>query len=171
MSELAVSVARVKEAFDYCPESGLVYWRIKRRGQANPGDVVGCTKNRYLTTKLDGNTLMVHRVAWAVVHGRWPIGDIDHIDGNPSNNRLANLRECSRSENMQNRRAAKSTSKSGFLGVWRLNRNLSRPWQAAVVIGRVQVWRERFETKDEAYAAYLAAKARLHPFQTLTSKV
>lgn len=167
MAERNVSIERLREAFSHDPEVGAIYWRINRRGQAKPGDKAGHECRGYWSTKLDGQTLMVHRVIWALENGRWPDGDIDHIDGNPSNNSITNLRPCSRAENMQNRRAPKSTSKSGFLGVWRLNRNLSKPWQAAVVIGREQVWRQRFATKEEAAQAYLLAKARLHPFQTL----
>lgn len=168
MAERNVPVERVMEAFAYDPDSGVLTWAISRRGHAKPGDVAGHATRGYWSTKLDGQTLMVHRIAWAITHGRWPIGDIDHKDGNPSNNRISNLRECTRAENMQNRRSPRHSTKSGFLGVWRMKRNLSKPWQAAVVIGRKQVWRERFATKEEAAKAYLQAKARLHPFQTIS---
>lgn len=168
MSETNITIARLREAFDYDPETGALKWLISRRGQAKPGDLAGHANHGYWMTKLDQQIMMVHRVGWALTHGRWPNGDIDHIDGNPSNNRLSNLRECSRSENMQNRRTPKSTTKSGLLGVWRTRRHLSKPWVAAVVIGRKKVWGGYFATKEEAAAEYLAAKARLHPFQTIS---
>lgn len=168
MAEQFISIDRLREAFEYDPQSGMLVWKIGRRGPACPGDVAGCLSNGYVSVKLDQQGLMVHRVAWALTHGRWPIGDIDHRDGNPSNNRLDNLREATRSENMQNRRVAQSNSRSGRLGVWRSNRqNLKKPWKAVVVTGGKAVHVGYFASEEEAQSAYLAAKARLHPFQTL----
>jgi hypothetical protein len=58
-----------------------------------------------------------HRLAWAFVHGGFPDQHIDHINGDPSDNRLCNLRVADRSLNMQNQRHARSDSATGLLGV------------------------------------------------------
>lgn len=170
MAEKDVTVERIREAFKYDPETGKVSWLINRRGPAKPGDEVGRNSNGYRQTKLDGNGLMVHRIAWALSHGHWPDGDIDHKDGDPGNNKLSNLREATRSQNMQNRQGPQSNSSTGTLGVRKLERNLKKPWIAAVTTNRKRQQIGYFATKQEASAAYLAAKVKLHPFQTLVSK-
>lgn len=163
------SIERLREAFRYDPDTGELFWLINRRGQAHVGDIAGRQDALgYWSTTLDQKRLMVHRVAWALSYGSWPDDDIDHIDGNPSNNRLANLRAGTRSQNMQNRKGPQVNNSSGYLGVMKIaGRNLTKPWKAVVRVGRQAVWSERFATAEEAHASYLEAKRRLHPFNTL----
>lgn len=58
----------------------------------------------HLCAEIRGRTYLAHRVAWAMEHGYWPPEDIDHINGDPSDNRIDNLRAVSRSVNAKNRR-------------------------------------------------------------------
>lgn len=58
----------------------------------------------YLQVHLKGATFPVHRVAWFLYYSYWP-QFIDHIDGDRTNNKLSNLRECNRTENMCNKAA------------------------------------------------------------------
>lgn len=169
MAEANVSVERLREAFAYDPTTGVLTWLISRRGQARPGDVAGCVNHGYRVTKIDQQVLMVHRVAWALTHGRWPAADIDHIDGDPSNNRLSNLREATRGQNMQNRRGAQRNSRSGVIGVWKAKKDLSKPWKAVIVVDRRAQHLGYFASKEEASSAYLAAKKAVHPFQTFVN--
>lgn len=70
-----------------------------------------------------------HRVAFAVFHGRWADGDVDHINGDKGDNRAENLRDATRSQNLQNQ-ASRKGSTSNFLGVsWK---NSSRSWVAQI---------------------------------------
>lgn len=70
-----------------------------------------------------------HRVAWALTHGDWPDAMIDHIDGDPANNKLSNLRVVSVRENAMNA-SCRSDTASGALGVsWN---KLSRKWEAYI---------------------------------------
>ena len=59
-----------------------------------------------------------YRLAWLYVYGKLPDGDIDHINGKPSDDRIKNLRDVSRSVNLQNQRAARSNNSSGLLGIF-----------------------------------------------------
>ena len=72
-----------------------------------------------------------HRVIWAIVHGEWPQGEIDHINGDPADNRIQNLRVVTRIQNMRNiRRLAKNTS--GVVGVsWD---NINSNWRTSIKV-------------------------------------
>lgn len=71
----------------------------------------------YIAIRVCGIKYNAHRLAWLYIYGYMPKGMIDHINGNPSDNRLCNLRECSRMENMYNSKL-KSNNTSGFKNVF-----------------------------------------------------
>jgi hypothetical protein len=87
---------------------------------------------------------------------------LDHRDGVRTNNRLANLREATRSENCQNA-AKRNDNTSGFTGVWPVGKR----WRAKVAVDGVERHAGYFATKELAQAAYLATKAELHKFQPI----
>lgn len=107
---------------------------------------------------------MAHRLAWLYVYGEWPNGDIDHIDGDRLNNRIANLRDVSRRVNLENQRRPKACNKSGFLGVKTFR---DQRFQARIQVRGVQLHLGTFDTPHEAHAAYVAAKRNLHQGCTL----
>ena len=85
----------------YEPETGLFYWT--RGGCGRQRDrPAGCRAGRYVSLKVDGKTVLAHRLAWFIMTGVWP-EEIDHENGDGLDNRWSNLREVSRSENMYNR--------------------------------------------------------------------
>jgi hypothetical protein len=129
-------------------------WAGKRAGSIKP--------NGYcVVTLMNRKGLRAHRVAWAITHGHWPKNEIDHIDGNPSNNRLSNLREANGSENYQNR-VRYLNNKSGYMGVYRHNR--VNKWVAQIRFNRKKHYLGMYDCPLEAHAAYLAAKVQLHTF-------
>jgi len=66
--------------------------------------------------------IKMHRAAWALFYGRWPT-EIDHLNGNKTDNRIENLREVSRGENDQNRVWKwKPNATTGLPGVYYLKR-------------------------------------------------
>lgn len=118
--------------------------------------------NGYRQMKLDGRTYIEHRVAWFFVHGRWPTEQLDHINGVRHDNRIANLRECNRYQNQQNN-ALKRTNTSGVLGA--SFSKVTGKWVAQIWANRKHYYLGNYDTKEEAGAVYLEAKARLHGFQ------
>jgi hypothetical protein len=72
--------------------------------------------NGYLSGRLFNRNVYAHRVAYAIYHGHWPTAQIDHINGNRMDNRIANLRDVSAAENSKNKRMLDSNS-SGIVGV------------------------------------------------------
>lgn len=70
----------------------------------------------YRVGNLGGKVYRAHRVIWAVIYGKWPLGEIDHINGVPDDNRLENLRDVSHQENLQNQKL-RSSNTSGHNGV------------------------------------------------------
>lgn len=160
------SVDRVRELLDYEPDTGIFRWRA-RRGRVQAGSVAGSPAVRgYVSISVDNVLYRAHRLAFVCMDGRWPRGDVDHIDGDVSNNRYANLREASRSENMQNQRRALANNKSsGLLGV-SLHKQTGR-WQARITLSGKDHFLGRFDTPEMAHSAYLAAKRQIHSYCTI----
>lgn len=112
-----------------------------------------------MTVFADGKRYTHHRVVWLMATGQWPAGDIDHINGNPADNRLANLRDVTRSVNQQNRLCAQANSIGGVLGV----RARGRRFTAQVTVDGRAVHLGTFDTENQAREAHLTAKRKLHP--------
>lgn len=105
---------------------------------------------------------MAHRLAWVHVHGSWPAGDIDHINGDKLDNRIANLRDVTRSVNKENMRSARGDNKVGLLGVHVRRQNTTRPYVASIRVSGKLIHLGAHNTPEAAHAAYLEAKRRLH---------
>ena len=83
--------------------------------------------------------------------GCWPDGWIDHIDGDPLNNRLENLREVSPQESSRNLSIPRHNT-SGCVGVqYTSNRHAKKKWRAQVTVDNRQIQRQ-FSTREEAVA-------------------
>ncbi|WP_082492943.1 HNH endonuclease signature motif containing protein [Acidovorax sp. Leaf160] len=100
-------------------------------------------------------------MAWLYVNGAWPDGQIDHINGNRADNRIANLRVCSNADNGQNR-GVNANNRSGSPGV--SFHSKAQKWQAHIGIQGVRHALGFFASKEDAAAAYVEAKAQLHQF-------
>lgn len=166
-----LTVARLREILNYDPETGVFTRRTGGQGfRCEAGRVAGSPHSAgYINISVLGKRRLAHRLAWFYVHGQWPVGDIDHIDGDRSNNRIANLRSVNRSGNLQNQRAAKPHNKTGFLGV-RLDTRLKtseRKYVASIVVDGRQHRIGSYYTPEDAHAAYLEAKRKHHPTCTI----
>jgi hypothetical protein len=99
-----ISVDRLKELLDYFPDTGELRWKVRRGGKATTNAVAGSPNAEgYLKIQIDRRSHKAHRVAFAIYHGRWPEDQIDHANWKPSDNRITNLRECSKSQNQANK--------------------------------------------------------------------
>lgn len=96
---------RLRELFSYCPESGQLLRLKSASPNARKGDPAGSPHNAgYLQVQVDGQKWLVHRLAWALQTGEDPGEmEIDHRDGNRSNNAWSNLRLATPSQNRANR--------------------------------------------------------------------
>lgn len=156
-------------SLSYEPETGVFTWKVRPnpRGSQKPGDAAGCVDKRcgYVLIRLFGRLHLAHRLAWYYVTGQWPAQQIDHRDGNKSNNAYTNLRDVSNSLNQQNLRAAKKSSRSGLLGVSPTENGRYRAYITPRNAPRKALG--TFDTATEAHAAYLSAKRQLHEGNTL----
>lgn len=156
------SVSRLRELLIYDHETGIFIWRPKVRGRACEGGIAGVLRpNGYRQIAVDKRLYMAHRIAWAMHYGCWPINQIDHKNGIRDDNRISNLREATRSEQMQNRILPGGTSPNA--GVWWDASN--KKWRASICVDHKRHSLGSFRDESDAANAYLAAKKRLHKFQ------
>lgn len=132
MIELAAPTGvkvRLSDLVEYDPERNVFIWHPRprdlfrsygewRRWNTRYAGKVTFTINDkgYRRGSLFKKNYFAHRVVWALTHGAWPEGEIDHIDGNRGNNHPSNLRDVSRSENLRNQKL-KCFNTSGYSGV------------------------------------------------------
>ena len=142
----------------YTPNDGKVWWITHPRRSTSDGTEAGnIMVNGYRKLKFMNKQYLVHRNAWFLYYGKFPKGDIDHIDHNPLNNRISNLRDVSRRVNLQNINPKKSKCLEGMLGA---SRHQGK-WRAQIYINGKQKWLGTYNTAIEANAAYLQEVGRL----------
>lgn len=159
-----ISHANLLKLLDYDPETGVFKQKIfwwKRK----PGDIVGGrTPQGYWYVGVGGKQYPAHRLAWFYVYGNWPIADIDHINRNRLDNRIANLREATRAENLRNTEI-RNSNQSGVKGVsLRSLRNGRRPnkaWVASIMVNGKRKHLGHFFTVAEAAKARADAEKEL----------
>jgi hypothetical protein len=97
-----LSQDELKDQYSYNPETGI-FTRLKSRGGKKSGCIAGAKdKLGYIRISIDSKLYLAHRLAFLYMEGRIPISNVDHRDGNPSNNSWKNLRECTQQQNIQN---------------------------------------------------------------------
>jgi hypothetical protein len=148
MRDNHISRERLHQLFRY--HDGNLY----RHGSDRP---IGSTrKDKYRVTSVDGRLYLVHRLVWLFHNGELP-PVIDHIDCDPSNNRIENLRPLDRSRNGLNRKHPKKNSKTQVLGVY-YDKSRDK-YGAEIRIDGIKRHLGRFATAQEAHAAYIKARA------------
>lgn len=161
----SAQVERLHELFTYEPDSGALRWRVDRGQRARKGTIAGSVSRQgYRVVGFDGlRSVFAHRIAWAMQTGAWPSQEIDHIDGDRTNNALANLRMVTTAQNHQNMRAARADNKIGLLGVSPCRGG----YRAQIQVAGKKRWLGEFKTAEQASAAYVSAKRELHSHGTL----
>lgn len=147
------SIDVLRSYLRYEPDTGKLYWLKFASTRALPGWEAGhLEKNGYRRVTLARLRVPAHRIAWAMTHGRWPAAEIDHRNGNRDDNRIANLREATHSENCRNRRAIK-----GRKGVWPYRWG----WRTAIYACGKRTYFGPFKTQAEAAEVYRAQSEKL----------
>lgn len=153
---------RLLKALRYDPDTGQWTWLISKRsfaGKVRPGAQAGTTKDGYIHIIFEQRSYRAHRLAWFVIHGIFPPKgfEIDHINGNRSDNRISNLRLVTRSQNNMNGTLSRR-NKSGYRGV---SRHVDGKWDARITKdGQVHLL-GLFPTAEAAAGARHDAELRL----------
>ena len=145
---------RVQEVFDYVEVR--FRWKVRTSNRIKLGDLTGgIGKDGYRFTGIDEKLYPDHQLIFLYHHGYIPENDIDHIDRNPLNNRIENLREVSRSCNSRNC-GLRVTNRSGVTGVsWDTKEG---KWAANIVVNRRKIHLGTHSALPEAVAHRLAAE-------------
>lgn len=159
-----ITFEQVGAALAYDPTTGIFTHRVRKPNGVKPGDRAGTPHSAgYIAISVGGRRLKAHRLAWLLMTGQWPIGEIDHKNGDRADNRFENLRDVSGSINQQNRQHLARNNTSGFCGVTKTGTKL-KPWRAQIKdpCGSV-TYLGCFETRELAAKVRAEAKKRLHP--------
>lgn len=156
-----ITPQELRDLLAYDLDTGALTYRkaAGRWGVIPAGAMAGCVNPcGYVQVMIQRRALLGHRIAWALTHGSWPEGQIDHINGIRTDNRIANLRDVSHAGNLQNRHRSNVTNTLGMLGV---SQQSKRRFRAKIKANGVKHNLGSFDTAEAAHAAYLDAKARL----------
>lgn len=154
---MALTAERLRELVHYDPDTGI-FTRLTDRGGYKAGEVMGATSHRgYMKIGVDMRRYYAHRLAWLYVYGEMP-KVVDHISGDTSDNRIANLRNVDQATNLRSIVRPNKVNTSGYRGVSR-KRN---KWTAALSLNNKRIGLGVFETREAAHAAYVEGKRRYH---------
>jgi hypothetical protein len=129
-------------------------WNARYAGTA-PGHT---DKNGRVRVLLDGKMLLLPRLVFALWVGRWPEGDVDHIDGDVTNNNPSNLRDVPHADNQRNRRKPTHNT-SGVMGV-SFNKQRGN-WRARVSMDGKEHHVGFFASPDDAVSALRTKREQL----------
>lgn len=113
----------------------------------------------YINITYQGKRYLAHRLAWLITYGAMPLQQIDHINMDRADNRIANLRIATIAENNRNRKA-QANSKSGYKGV--SQHNVTKRWMARIHVNGKRIALGTFATPEEAHAAYIKGAKEYH---------
>lgn len=173
----SIDPTTLRELLRYDAGDGVLYWRErdskffqpteKREASGHAkwwnGRFAGkracksdCNRG-YLRVCLFGDEYPAHRVIWAMETGQWPTNVIDHIDGDPANNRIANLRPATTAENNRNKA---NHGRSRFRGVsWRARQSI---WVSAIKTNKKVTFLGCYKNEEDAARAYDVAAIEQH---------
>lgn len=168
-------VEMLRKLLDYDPETGILTWKLRdvsmfrdapnrtathacnrwNAQHAGKPAFSGDTQFGHRRGRILGSFIMAHRVAWAMHHGQWPVDQIDHINGDPADNRIENLRDVPGKTNARNKPRYK-TNKTGVAGVyWH---NSAKLWGASISHGGKQRHLGCFADINDAISARKTAE-------------
>ena len=155
MNKITIDELRARVSYD--PESGQFTWLHSEKCRPSwnsrfVGKKALCAphSNGYLFGAIANQKLFAHRVAWALHHGQWPDGEVDHVNHDKTDNRISNLRVVQRTQNAMNLSKSKRNV-SGVTGVFKHSQ--TGRWQAQIRVGRTSIHLGSFESFDDAVAA------------------
>lgn len=173
----AVTPELLREFLRYDSETGELFWRersaryfplVRQERQARQWNT-RCAGKPAMLSKINGHCVgsifnylfQAHRVAWAIHYGKWPDKVIDHINGNPADNRIINLRDVETCENSRNVAIPKN-NKTGYPGV---RKTPYGRWRSELWYDNGRINLGSFDTFEAAKDARKSAEAKygFHP--------
>lgn len=150
----------LKSILDYNVDTGIFTWKISNNRKIKIGDIAGTIRpDKYIQIRINGKTYLGHRLSWLYVYGKFTEQTIDHINNNPSDNRICNLREASVQENMYNRKINKS-NKSGIKGIcWH---KCTNKWRARLTVNGKEKHIGLFDNLELAELAIIETRNKYH---------
>lgn len=154
---------KLKSVLNYDQESGVFVWKVAKKGLAK-GTIAGNTRpDQYKRIVIDGKCYYAHRLAWMYVYGSFPKHQIDHINRNPNDNRILNLRLATQKQNLENTSKSQKNT-SGFKGVSWMKR--TGKFRAFITHNQKYHHLGVFDTAIEAKNAYTQATQRFFTHAT-----
>lgn len=140
----------LKHLLHYDAETGLFTWKNPPRGKTK-GQVAGTNSKGYVRIFIKGKGYLAHRLAYLYLYGSFPKKEIDHANGDRSDNRICNIREATRSQNCANKKTGSGEMKGCY---WNGKRKL---WIVQIKKDGIKKTVGRYKTADEAKKAYAVA--------------
>ena len=158
-----IKADELRKLLSYDPETGAFVWIAPRSRQLKPGQRAGCKgKNGYLSIRINDKLMYCHRLAWLYMTGEWPPSQVDHVNGDRSDNRWDNLRNASNDQNQMNCKPKRD--RAGHLKGAFFDKSRMR-WVSHIRVNGKLMWLGRFNCPTAAHFAYCrAAKAHFGEF-------
>lgn len=152
---------RLKELLSYNQDTGIFTRLVMNNHRFPIGSIAGQNHHSgYVYLEVDKKVYSSHRLAWLYVYGEFPKNVIDHINGNKSDNRICNLRDVTRSVNLQNLVKPYKVNSSGFIGV--SFHKSAKKWIAQISAKGRKIHLGCYQTPEEAHKVYVDTKRKLH---------
>lgn len=162
MKATLLNAQELMNFLDYRRDEGAFYWKVST-GRVSAGKRAGNYSGSHVSVQVMGRRYYIHRLVWLFEKGEWPTQEIDHINGDPHDNRIENLRDVTRAVNQQNRRASQRNNKLGALGV----HEHKGKFRVFIKVNGKTKNVGQFKTLSEANDAYICAKRLIHEGCTL----
>jgi len=152
-----LSKSDIERVLDFDPDTGTFTWK-ESRGRVAKGQRAGYVRgDGYVAIKVLHSKVLGHRLAWLMLTGKWPQGEIDHIDRDRSNNSRFNLRDGTRNQNMGNLTNLKNST--GFRGV---KKTKAGKFVASLSVCNKNFYIGTFDSPKEAHEAYVEKHREVH---------
>jgi len=152
-----ITQTRLKELLDYNPDTGVFTWKVRRSNIAAGTVIFSRHSHGYFQVGVDKKRYLAHRLAWLYVYGEMPEHEIDHINHDPADNRIKNLRCVTHAENLKNA----SLQKNNLSGINGVHYDKSRSkWMAHIQVQKKFKNLGRFDSFEDAVFARKTAEIR-----------
>lgn len=158
-----ISHDQLCENLEYDPINGGFVWKVDRGVLKCKNKKAGSYHTKgYRVIGFEGKNYKEHRLVWFYHTRKWPDDQIDHINRIKDDNRIENLRECTTSQNCQNRKKQINNT-SGHTGVnWSKQ---CQKWRVEICINRKNKYLGFYDNFEKAVEVYKEAKKKYHKFQ------